>query len=571
MSFFSPITERSPVVRFIFTSIYGLLVLGALTMIVPLLVTITGSMSGTYDARTLSFFPRFLAGEEALWGRYLEERFGGNINSYKMAFDDPNVDFYQPTYPIKEASPEAMKLWKEFRAESGPLKPDDAGLAFTKSAKTMGPALENRLYRKWALAQFGDSLDKANQALSTQFARATSIVPPVQNAVLAVEMKSPLSENFDQYLSTVPESRRLFWDVGNFYRTVYLPRIFETVGKYNEAQGTQYASFSEIPFPSTMPETGGNTWFGFVQRILSPTFVQFTPEGEAAFQSANQQDGINRIDFIRLQSKPEHLRVDSIDIRFTEWAAARGVTEARIPSLTLAWQDFVENKGFWRKQFATQNYVEVIDEVMIQGNGLKNTLILIVLSVGGALTVNPLAAYALSRYKLPQSYHILLFFLATIAFPPEVSMIPNFLQLKELGLLNTFGALVLPSLVNGFSIFLLKGFFDSLPRELYEAADIDGASEWQIFWGITMNLSKPILAVIALGAFTSAYGAFFFALILAPDPEMWTLMVWIYQLRQEASQGVVYASVLLTAVPTLIIYLCAQNVILRGIVVPTEK
>jgi multiple sugar transport system permease protein len=129
----------------------------------------------------------------------------------------------------------------------------------------------------------------------------------------------------------------------------------------------------------------------------------------------------------------------------------------------------------------------------------------------------------------------------------------------------------LPGLVNGFSIFLLKGFFDSLPRELYEAADIDGANEWQIFWGLTMNLSKPILAVIALHAFTSAYGAFFFALIIAPDPKMWTLMVWIYQLRQEAGQGVVYASVLLTALPTLIVFLCTQNIILRGIVVPSEK
>lgn len=150
-------------------------------------------------------------------------------------------------------------------------------------------------------------------------------------------------------------------------------------------------------------------------------------------------------------------------------------------------------------------------------------------------------------------------------------MIPNFLQLKEFGLLNTFGALVLPGLVNGFSIFLLKGFFDSLPKELYEAADIDGANEWQIFWGITMNLSRPILAVIALGAFTSAYGAFFFALILAPDQKMWTLMVWVYQLRQEAGPGIVYASLLITAVPTLVVYLFAQNIILRGIVVPSDK
>jgi multiple sugar transport system permease protein len=138
-------------------------------------------------------------------------------------------------------------------------------------------------------------------------------------------------------------------------------------------------------------------------------------------------------------------------------------------------------------------------------------------------------------------------------------------------MINTFWALIIPGLVNGFSIFLLKGFFDSLPKELYEAADIDGANEWQIFWGITMNLSKPILSIVALGAFGSAYGAFLFALILVPDPSMWTLMVWIYQLQQESGTGIIYASILLTAIPTLLVYACTQNYIMRGIVVPTDK
>jgi hypothetical protein len=104
----------------------------------------------------------------------------------------------------------------------------------------------------------------------------------------------------------------------------------------------------------------------------------------------------------------------------------------------------------------------------------------------------------------------------------------------SISLLNTFWALVLPGMANGFSIFLLKGFFDSLPRELYEAADIDGANEWTKFWLITMNLSKPILAVMALGAFTAAYAEFLMALVIIPDPNMWTLMVWLYQMQASA-------------------------------------
>ena len=118
---------------------------------------------------------------------------------------------------------------------------------------------------------------------------------------------------------------------------------------------------------------------------------------------------------------------------------------------------------------------------------------------------------------------------------------------------------------------MLICFFDSLPKELYEAADIDGATEWNKFWIITMNLSKPILAVVALGAFSAAYSNFMYAFILCQDRDMWTLMVWLYQLQQFSSQGVVFASLIIAAIPTLIVFICFQNVILRGIVVPTEK
>ena len=150
-------------------------------------------------------------------------------------------------------------------------------------------------------------------------------------------------------------------------------------------------------------------------------------------------------------------------------------------------------------------------------------------------------------------------------------MIPNFLLLRDLGVLITFASLLLPKMAYGDSFFLLKGFFDSLPQELFEAAEIDGASEWQKFWMITMNLSKPILAVVALGAFTAAYSNFMYAFILCQDKDMWTLTVWLYQLQQFSSQGVVYASLMIAAVPTLVIFVLCQNMIIKGIVVPTEK
>ena len=243
----------------------------------------------------------------------------------------------------------------------------------------------------------------------------------------------------------------------------------------------------------------------------------------------------------------------------------------KMPQQEFDWQYVQDNKFKLIKRYLIRNYQIVFDYIVLYGRGFYNTFIYCAFSIFLALLVNPLAAYALSRYNLPNQYKILLFLIATMAFPAVVTMIPNFLLLRDLGLLNTFAALLLPGMANGYAIFLLKGFFDSLPRELYEAAELDGASEWTKFWLITMNLSKPILAVIALGAFNAAYSNFMYAFILCQDRDMWTLMVWLYQLQQFSGQGVVFASLIIAAIPTLLVFICFQNVILRGIVVPTEK
>jgi multiple sugar transport system permease protein len=161
--------------------------------------------------------------------------------------------------------------------------------------------------------------------------------------------------------------------------------------------------------------------------------------------------------------------------------------------------------------------------------------------------------------------------MATIAFPPMVTMIPQFLVLQKLHLFNTFAALVLPMIVNGYMIFLLKGFFDSLPRELYEAACIDGAGEMRMFFGITMALSKPILAVLALSTFTAAYTMFLYPLLVAPQQKMWLISVWLYEFQQHANPPAVYASVVITSIPTFILFVFVQGTIMRGIVVPSEK
>jgi multiple sugar transport system permease protein len=163
------------------------------------------------------------------------------------------------------------------------------------------------------------------------------------------------------------------------------------------------------------------------------------------------------------------------------------------------WRYFLHDLG--------KNYVAVFDFMAVRGRAFVTTTIYIMIVMLLSLTINPLAAYALSRFKLRWTEQILLFLLATMAFPGAVTAIPSFLLLRDLHLLNTFYALFLPGVANGMAIFILKCFFDGLPRELYEAATIDGAREWQIFLNISLPMITPILAVNALNAFIAAYNS----------------------------------------------------------------
>lgn len=229
------------------------------------------------------------------------------------------------------------------------------------------------------------------------------------------------------------------------------------------------------------------------------------------------------------------------------------------------WRDFAES--------ALANYRLVGDYLFLRGRAFANTLLLVVLTIIASLTVNPLAAYALSRFRMRSTEKILLFMLATMAFPAAVTAIPGFLLIRDLGLLNTFAALVLPSIASGMSIFILKGFFDALPRELYEAAAIDGAGEWTVFRRITLPMTTPILAVNALNAFIHAYSSWEWAFLVCQKESHWTLAVWMYQMSQTFTHQpwCVMAGFVLVSIPTALVFLICQKVILRGIVLPSMK
>ena len=345
----------------------------------------------------------------------------------------------------------------------------------------------------------------------------------------------------------------------------FLMAKYGTMKNLNNSYGTSYEKPADIVYPEQCPVSGSSAsdWESYLQGWKDP-------ETATIYEMPIKSISITGTDFwFQDFLKSKYGSLEKVNQACaTSFSSFSDITP---PQRDWHYRHFLKNRSSIKKEFMFRNLITVFDFVVIHGRAIFNTAFYCALAILTALIVNPLAAYALSRYKPPSQYKMLLFLMMTMAFPPMVTQIPIFLMIREFQMLNTFWALILPGVANGYAIFLLKGFFDSLPRELYESAEIDGASEFRIFWQFTMALSKPILAVIALQTFTGAYGNFMMALLICQDEKMWTIMPWLYQLQMNSGEGVVFASLILASVPTFLIFVFCQNIIMRGIVVPSEK
>jgi multiple sugar transport system permease protein len=411
------------------------------------------------------------------------------------------------------------------------------------------PVTARYLWSVYLLAQ-GARVERLDREYGTAFGSVFG-VPPGDRA----DLPPPLRAAWERFVSDAWPLRLVELspaDAAGF--AAFLRARFGDVARMNRELGTRCADFTEAGAPTVLPATGA--W-----RRLWIEFAATVPADRRTRLSVERAYG----QFLAAR----YGRIEALNAA-CGWSLA-AFEQAEPPQAELDWHDFATHEAAYALRFATSNFGEVLEYIAGRGRALWNTLALVALTIGFTLIVNPLAAYALSRFRLRATQQILVYLLATMAFPPEVGMIPGFLMLKDLGMLNTFAALVLPGLANGYSVFLLKGFFDSLPRELYEAASLEGASEPRVFWQITLPLSRPILAVIALQAFIQAYGSFMWAFVTCQDPNMWTLTVWLYQFQIASPPHLVMAALVLASVPTLAVFVVCQKIILRGVVIPAIK
>jgi multiple sugar transport system permease protein len=183
------------------------------------------------------------------------------------------------------------------------------------------------------------------------------------------------------------------------------------------------------------------------------------------------------------------------------------------------------------------------------------------------IVTSALAGYALARLKFRGRQALLLVVLATLIIPFQLLVIPIFLVLKWGHLINTYGALILPTAVNGFGIFLLRQYFQSVPVELEEAAALDGANRLQILLKIMLPLSRPALVTLFLFTFIGEWNDLFKPLVFTTRPELRTVQLALAEFQEQFTNNwsLMMAAVTIATVPVMILFLIGQRQFIRGI------
>jgi ABC-type glycerol-3-phosphate transport system permease component len=199
-----------------------------------------------------------------------------------------------------------------------------------------------------------------------------------------------------------------------------------------------------------------------------------------------------------------------------------------------------------------------------------NSIFVAVVGTFGQIVVAAMAAYAFSRIEWRGRDVVFILYLATMMIPAVVLVIPQFILVRSLGWVNTYAALIVPGLFSAFGTFLLRQAFKGLPRDFEEAAFVDGANHFVIFWRIDLPLVKPALATLAVFSFMGLWNSYLWPLFAARREEVMTLPVALATLqagpRALTEWNMIMAGAVITVLPILLAYLLAQRWFVRGVV-----
>jgi ABC-type glycerol-3-phosphate transport system permease component len=180
-----------------------------------------------------------------------------------------------------------------------------------------------------------------------------------------------------------------------------------------------------------------------------------------------------------------------------------------------------------------------------------------------------LAGYAFAMFEFRGKNFLFVLVIGSLIVPFELTFIPNFLLISDLGWANTYAGLTVPFLASAFGVFMMRQFFMSLPRDLYDAAKIDGATDWKYLWAVMAPLSKGAISAFTIFAFLSAWNQYLWPLVITNEENMRTAQIGIrfFLVNQERNTdwGAIMAGAVIVMIPTLIVFIVAQKQLVKGI------
>ena len=229
----------------------------------------------------------------------------------------------------------------------------------------------------------------------------------------------------------------------------------------------------------------------------------------------------------------------------------------------ISWKTFIPYEGVTFANYAKS--LGLTHEGQFQGMDISQNLWIslstAVVVVGSSLIFNTAAAYFFGRLKFPGKKYLLIYVLATMMIPQQVVIIPLYLVVDQLGLINTFWAMVIPWYASPFIVFLLTQFMSDLPYEFDEAAIIDGANQWQILWKVVLPNVIPGLITVSLMEFQFIWNEYYWPLIAISNKNLFPVQVAVASQFTEAGPnwGVVFAAMMLASAPVIILFLFMQR------------
>lgn len=257
-------------------------------------------------------------------------------------------------------------------------------------------------------------------------------------------------------------------------------------------------------------------------------------------------------------NRREMAQVSRIGIMATMVDPARPGEEIRV--------NINDRKPVQEITWATGNYTELFDKFTF-GRYLWNSVFITVVATILTLLFNSMAAFALSKYRFTGQKTVFLLIIATLMIPPTIILVPVFLVINSTGLLNSLWGVILPAVATPTGVFLLRQYMLTIPDELIEAARMDHASEWRIYWRIILPLTAPALAVLAIFSVMWRWNDFLLPLIVLSRSESFTLQLALNSFQGELNTQWNYllAMTVITLVPVTLVFAFLQRYITTGI------